>query len=120
MAVNKVKLFIENKILDMIADDDVRIWRKPWLFKDADRAYKGERYNGVNAVVTSLARLYYGLESHVWLTNTKIEALNGRVWNDEKKRMVKVANTETFYHVKKGSKGIPICAKSFNRFCIKI
>lgn len=109
MAINKVKLFIENKILDMIADDDVRIWRKPWLFKGVDRAYKGDSYHGVNAVVTALARLYYGLESHVWLTNTKIEALNGRVWDEKKKRMVKVANSETFYHAKKGAKGVPIC-----------
>lgn len=109
MPVNKVKLFIENKILDMIADDDVRIWRKPWLFSDRDRAYNGDLYLGVNSVVTALARMYYGLESHVWLTNTKIEALNGRVWDDKKKRMVKVANSETFYHVKKDSKGIPIC-----------
>lgn len=105
---NKIKLIIENKILDMIADDTTPIWKKPWLFNQNDTAYLGSPYRGINAVITALARTYYGFESHYWLTDSKINALNGKEWDEKKKRMVKKAYTEKFYYKKKNAKTIPI------------
>ena len=71
---------IANSIIELMEKTGLPAWRCPWIFGARDLAFKGSEYNGVNAVITALARTACGYKSRLWLTHTKIEALNGKTW----------------------------------------
>ena len=107
---------IANSIIELMEKTGLPAWRCPWIFGARDLAFKGSEYNGVNAVITALARTACGYKSRLWLTHTKIEALNGKTWTPSKTqgkgkgRWVKAEKTDdsTFAHTKKGSHGVPV------------
>lgn len=104
----EIKLKIENQLIDMMEADNTLIWQCPWAFAARDRAYQGHNYNGVNCVVMALSRLHYGFNSHIWLTKTKIDNLNGRIWDEKTNKMKKVKWTDKFYKIRTGSKPTPV------------
>lgn len=107
---------IANSIIELMEKTGLPAWRCPWIFGARDLAFKGSEYNGVNAVITALARTACGYKSRLWLTHTKIEGLNGKTWTPSKTkgkgkgRWVKTEKTDdsTFVHTKKGSHGVPV------------
>lgn len=101
---DKVKAVIENKLIDLMMTDNVPLWKKPYLFHGYDKAYGTDNpYRGVNVFTTAAARAVHGLESHVWITHSKIEALNGRVWDEKTKKFKKSPNASFQYHFKPGA-----------------
>lgn len=109
----KVKIGLQ--MIELMEKSGLPVWRCPWIFGSPDMAYKGAKYNGVNAVILALARSAFGYKSRLWLTHTKVEALNGKTWTPSKTgkgkgRWTKSANTDdsSFAHIKKGSHGIPV------------
>lgn len=109
----KTKIGLE--MIELMEKSGLPVWRCPWIFGAPDMAYKGSTYNGVNAVILALARSALGFKSRLWLTHTKIEALNGRVWTPSKTgkckgRWMKSSEPDngSFAHIRKGSHGIPV------------
>lgn len=105
-----VKAIIEDRILEMMMESNVPVWKQPWLFHGYDKAFNGSGYKGVNTFVTAAARLAYGFESHVWLTETKINDLNGRVWDDKTRKFKKTKHSDKFYYKKAGytKRAVPV------------
>lgn len=107
---------IAKAMIDLMEKTGLPAWKCPWIFLSADMAYKGSTYNGVNAIITALARTAYGYKSRLWLTHTKIEGLNGKVWTPakgkgkSKGRWVKTdsADSSSFAHIRKGTHGVPV------------
>ena len=111
------KIKIEDRILSLMEKSNLAPWRCPWMFKDADYGFKNKSpYRGVNAVMTCLYRASMGFTSNNWFTKTKIYNLNGYFYNEEKKKVIKdkEGKYDTFYHIKKGARAIPIV--KFNVF----
>ena len=111
------KIKIEDRILSLMEQNNLAPWKCPWMFKNADYGFKNKSpYRGVNAVMTSLYRSCMGFTSNNWFTKTKIYNLNGYFYNEEKKKFIKdkEGKYDTFYHIKKGAKAIPIV--KFNVF----
>lgn len=105
-----VKAVVEDKILEMMMESNIPVWKQPWLFKGYDKAFNGAGYKGVNTFITAAARMAYGFESHIWLTDTKINELNGKVWDEKTKKFKKVKYTDKFYYKKAGypKRAIPV------------
>ena len=78
----KVKIGLQ--MIELMEKSGLPVWRCPWIFGSPDMAYKGAKYNGVNAVILALARSAFGYKSRLWLTHTKVEALNGKTWTPSK------------------------------------
>ena len=105
-AENKQK--IEERLVSMIESSQIAPWRCPWIFGGTDTAFKGSDYNGVNAVLTALARTVGGKKSRVWLTHSKVEELNGKVYDKDRKRWSKTSDAKFTAHIRKGAKGLPV------------
>ena len=105
------KIKIEDRILSLMEQNNLAPWRCPWMFKDADYGFQNKTpYRGVNAVMTSMYRSCMGFNSTNWFTKNKINNLNGYVFDEKKKKYVKdkEGKYDTFYHIKKGARAIPI------------
>ena len=103
---NKTK--IEKRLVEMIESSQIAPWRCPWVFGGADTAFKGSDYSGVNSVLTAMARTVMGKKSRVWLTHSKVEELNGKVYDRAKKRWSKSPDAQFSAHIRKGAKGLPV------------
>lgn len=111
------KIKIEDRILSLMEKNNLAPWKCPWMFKDSDYGFQNKTpYRGVNAVMTSLYRASMGFNSTNWFTNNKINNLNGYFYDEAKKRYIKdkEGKYDTFYHIKKGARSIPIV--KFNVF----
>lgn len=104
------KAVIEDRLLDMMMQSQIPLWKQPWAFAGYDTAFKGKAYRGVNTFATAAARMAYGFESHVWLTETKIQELNGKVFDQESKKFKRVSYSDKFYYKKTGynTRKVPI------------
>lgn len=108
---NSDKFKIEERILSLMESSNLAPWKCPWMFKDVDYGFGNKMpYRGVNAVMTSLYRATMGFNSTQWFTNNKINNLNGYFYDENKKKYVKdkQGKYDTFYHIKKGARSIPI------------
>ena len=108
MSQNDIKMKVENQILDMMKEKNVLIWQCPWAFAARDMAYKGRKYRGVNSVILAMSRIYHGYNSHVWFTMSKINELNGMVWDEESKKMKRDKWVKKFYNVRINTKATPV------------
>lgn len=105
------KIKIEDRILSLMEQNNLAPWRCPWMFKNADYGFQNKTpYRGVNAVMTSMYRSCMGFNSTNWFTKNKINNLNGYVFDEKKNKYVKdkEGKYDTFYHIKKGARAIPI------------
>lgn len=104
------KAVIEDKLLEMMMQSQMPVWKQPWVFAGYDTAFKGKAYRGVNTFTTAAARITYGFESHVWLTETKIQELNGKVFDQKTKKFKRVSYSDKFYYKKAGynARKVPI------------
>lgn len=108
---DKIKSVIENKLIDLMMTDNVPLWKKPYLFFGYDKAYGTDNaYRGVNVFTTAASRMVNGLESHVWITHSKIEALNGKEWNPKTRKFKRTSGNSNTYYFKPGaaSHAVPV------------
>lgn len=105
-AANKER--IENRLIEMIESSGIAPWKCPWIFGGTDTAFRGSDYSGINSVLTAMARTVMGRKSRVWLTHSKIEELNGKTYDREKKRWTKTPDAKFTVHIRKGAKGLPV------------
>lgn len=110
------KAEISKYLIDLIEKTEVAPWRCPWIFGHNDMAFKGSEYNGINQIVLALVRTLNGFKSRLWLTKTKINALNDKVWvpakGKKKAHWAKVGGFDKSYsefaYIKADSKAAPV------------
>lgn len=108
---NQDKIRIEERILALMESSNLAPWKCPWMFSNANYGFGNDTpYRGVNAVMTAMYRASMGFKSVRWFTNTKISNLNGMFWDEAKGKFVKdkSGTYETFYHIRKGARSIPV------------
>lgn len=108
---NSLKTRIANQLLDLMSQTGLPAWRCPWIFTNLDRAWEGSScYSGINAIYTALTRVAYGYKSKLWFTFSKVQSLNGKVWDNTEKKWHKVKNVNTLpVRIRPGSHSVPIC-----------
>lgn len=79
---------VTNKIVAALRSGDVPFWRKPWtLGRNAGfptNILSGKNYQGINALLLSIAAMEKGFESKWWATYPQFQSLGGHVRRGEK------------------------------------